>query len=146
MKECSRVKRLLSRYADGESGDAEAFRLRRHLDICPSCREELAGLVKIKETISCGEKKTLPADYLLCRLRDRIARTGGRKREWCWSGAGDFSLRFIPVPVTAIALSFLLLVASFGRSPDTYSLEDYVLSGSRTNTAAVLVLMLGQEG
>ena len=45
---CTRVKNLLSAYCDHELTGAEMFQIRRHLDACPSCRQEHVAICRVK--------------------------------------------------------------------------------------------------
>jgi len=48
---CSRAQNLLSAYADYELSGADMLRVRRHLDECPACARELAGLQQMKRLL-----------------------------------------------------------------------------------------------
>jgi hypothetical protein len=69
---CGQIRRQLSGYLDGAlpgGPQAEGHALvRRHLEICPDCREELERYGKLSMLMSRAERATPPAD-LLVRLR-----------------------------------------------------------------------------
>jgi anti-sigma factor RsiW len=145
MKECARVKKILSRYADGETSDTDSSLVKAHLDICALCHKEFAGLSQIKKLLTGRERKSLPPDYLVSRLRDRIA----GERVWAersiLAGMGSLSRRLIPVPVAVIALSALFLMSSLRSDSAAYSLEDHILSGKAATMDTALGLVLGEQ-
>jgi hypothetical protein len=146
MKECARVRRSLSRYLDKETGDPETVMVRTHLDKCSSCEGELSRLARIKELIQSKERKTLPQDYLVSRLREEIAleRSAGEKLSWL-ADMGDFSRRLIPVPVSLIVLSMALFILIPGQKINKSSLEDMLLSKTAVTTDTALGLILGSQ-
>ena len=72
MRECARIKRMLSRYLDEETNGADKAAIEKHLAGCLSCREELSGLVDIKGLVSGMERKILPQNYLVSRVYEKI--------------------------------------------------------------------------
>ncbi len=144
MKECRKVKRLLSRYLDKETGNADSALIRAHLDNCSFCRKELLGLSRVKELISGKERKVLPQDYLVYRLREEIAGQQHAEEKLSWiAGMGNFSRRLIPVPVAVIVLSIVFLISISKQQVSEYSLEEHILSGTQTTTETALGLILG---
>jgi len=147
MNECGKVKRLLSRYLDKETGDTDNTLIKAHLESCSFCKKELLGFVQVKEFILGKEHKVLPQDYLVCRLREVIA--GEQclvKQRLSWlSGIGSFSRRLIPVPVTVIVLSLAFLILNSRQQVSKYSLEEHILSGTRTTAETALGLILGVQ-
>ena len=92
MKECRKVKRLLSRYLDKETSTAESAMVAAHLDSCLVCQKELLELTRVKELILGKERKSLPEDYLVYRLREKIASQERPARKFSWlAGMGDIS-------------------------------------------------------
>jgi len=146
MKECIKVKRLLSRYLDKETGDADSALVEAHIDICPLCKKELSELSRIKELILGKERRTLPEDYLVCRLREKIASEQYTEKRLSLVGIGSLSRRLIPVPVATIILliTFLFLIST-GQQVSESSLEDNILSGAPVTTEAALGLILGVQ-
>ncbi len=147
MKECAKVKRLLSRYLDKETSNTDTALVEAHLDICPFCKKEFSALARAKKFILEKERKTLPQDYLVYRLREKIAseqRVTKQGLSWL-ADMGNFSRKLIPVPVTAIVLSLAFLILSSGQQTSKYSLEEHMLSGTQTTTATALELILGAQ-
>jgi predicted anti-sigma-YlaC factor YlaD len=144
MKECIRVKKLLSRYIDKEIGRSDTVLVEGHLDICSFCKKELRELSRVKELVLEKERKVLPQNYLVCRLRQKIV---GEQRmvkqglSWL-TGLEDFSRKVIPIPVTVIVLSTVFLMLSSRRQLSESSLEEHLLSGAQTTTETALGLML----
>lgn len=145
MKECAQVKRILSRYLDKETRDADTIMIEAHLDSCSLCRKELSELSRVKRLVSGRERKTLPQNYLVSRLRDAIARARYSEKRFSLTGMGNFARRLIPVPVAAIIISLVFLVLTSTQSVTRYSLEDYMFSGSATTSETALELILGSQ-
>jgi predicted anti-sigma-YlaC factor YlaD len=147
MKECIKVKGLLSRYLDKETSSADTALVKEHLDICPLCKKELLELSRVKEIILGKEKKALPRDYLVCRLREEIAEKQGSESRPKLADIGTLSRRFIPVPAATLVLSAaLLFTTSTGQKVSEASLEDNMLKGVPVTTEVALGLILGVEG
>ncbi len=141
MKDCANVKRMLSRFLDGETGESEKKFLEAHLSAYPGCAAELAGLSRVKKTVVSRQRKSLPEDYLVDRLRSRLAEESSEREHFSLSMLGNLSRRLIPVPVAAIAFSIALLVLTSGGSQ---SLEDNILEGGRVSSDTAVALILGQ--
>lgn len=98
---CKRVKLLLSKYLDGETGGKEEKILLYHMEKCPACREE-------KERLECVHQLLMPPEAIepspqfISRVRHRVA----RKREpvFQWLKPALTSLAFLILA----AISFLL--------------------------------------
>ena len=147
MKECAKVKKTLSRYLDKEISAADTALVETHLDSCYFCKKELSGLTRVKKLILEKERKTLPQDYLICRLREKIASEQRITRQgFSWlAGMGNLSRRLIPVPVTAILLLLVFLILTSRQQTSYSSLEGYILSGNQTTTETALGLILGMQ-
>lgn len=146
MKECRRVKRLLSCYLDNEINSSDAALVKEHLDSCFLCRNELSELAKVTKIIYAKERKTLPEDYLVCRLREAVRSNQYAQRAFSWlSAMGNFSRQLIPVPVTVMALAVALLLLTPGQYISAPSLEDNMLSGTKITIDNALGLILGAE-
>ncbi len=143
MKECIRVRKLLSRYIDKEAGRSDIALIEEHLDICSFCKKELRELSWVKELVLEKERKVLPQDYLVCRLRQEIAGERRMMKQGSWlTGLEYFSRKVIPIPVTLIVLSTVFLMLSSRRQLSESSLEEHLLSGAQTTTETALGLML----
>lgn len=146
MKECSKVKRLLSRYLDKEMAGSGTELVEAHLERCSFCRQELSELSRMKGIILGRERKTLPPDYLVCRLRREIAGQRYSQESLLVSGMARLCRRLIPIPMAAIVLSIVLLVlCSRPQQESGYSLEDNILSGTPVTTQTALALLLGVQ-
>ncbi len=139
MNGCAGIKRMLSRFVDGEATEKEKGLLESHLAACPECAKELALVSKAKNMIAARERKLLPEDFLIGRLRAMLAEEAAGKERFSLPALGNFSRRLIPVPVAAIAFSILLFVLTSGANP---SLEDKIIEGGlvSSDTAAALIL------
>jgi len=148
MKECIKIKTLLSRYLDKETAEAETILVESHLNSCPLCKKELLELSRIKELVSGKERINLPENYLINRLREKIARKRQEPAEKRPSliDLGNLSRRLIPIPVATFVLSILFLFSiSTGQKASETTLEDNLLSGNPVSTEAALEVILGVE-
>lgn len=146
MKECERVKKLLSRYLDKEISGIDAAFVKKHLDICQICNKDYWGLFKVKQLMLEKERKSLPEDHLVSRLKEKILNQQHAEESMSWlTGLGNLSRRLIPVPVAAIVLSIIFLIATSNQQIATYSLDEHILSGSQTTTETALGLILGTQ-
>lgn len=143
MKECLRVVKSLSRYLDKETDSCESSLITAHLAGCPACSEELARLSLIKSGISKLTRKSLPQDYLVSRLSDKLQGERMARERFSLSGIGVLARRFIPVPVTIIALSIMLFVLNTGQLANKISFDEHILSGNAATHETVLGLMFG---
>jgi predicted anti-sigma-YlaC factor YlaD len=144
MKECAKVQRLLSRYIDKEAAPAETVLVEAHLGACPLCKNEFAELSRNRELIVERQRKVVPPDFLISRLRADITRErleAGHGVSWL-EGIGILSRRLIPVPVAAIALLVLFLIVCGNGQKNSVSLEEHILSGTQTTTETALGLIL----
>lgn len=57
------VERQLSAYLDGELRPDEAAAVRRHLETCPRCRADLAGLAQVKAVLAGLPERPLPETF-----------------------------------------------------------------------------------
>ena len=144
MKDCNKVKRLLSSYLDKEISPNDNFFIEEHLKVCSGCRKELQELLKVKELILGSERKNLPDDYLVYRLRERIKSEDERRKKVTLSGMGNLSRKLIPVPAATILISVIFLfLVSQNSQLNEFSLEDNMLSGAPVTKEAALGLILG---
>jgi len=146
MSECRRVKKILSRYLDKEAGEADTAFVEKHLDTCDRCNKEYSELFKVKQLMLAKERKSLPADYLVLRLKKEIASQEYAERIPSWlTGMGNLSRRLIPVPAAVIALSLVFLILSSRQELSASSLEEHILSGNQTTTETAARLILGVQ-
>ncbi|MDD5654748.1 MAG: anti-sigma factor [Candidatus Omnitrophica bacterium] len=146
MNECAKIKRLLSLYIDQEANNADTALVEAHLDKCPGCQKELSQLSRIKGCISEKERRVLPPDYLISRLRDEITSRQYARDRLSLVRMGNFARRLIPVPVAAIVLMTMLMFMSVKQTVDTDSLEDNILNGVSVTEETILGLVLGTQG
>lgn len=50
--ECSHIRERLSAYLDGETLPGETESVKRHLQVCPECRQELAALERLTAALA----------------------------------------------------------------------------------------------
>lgn len=145
MKECREAKKLLSRYLDKEANDREAAFVKEHLNSCHLCNKEYLGLVQVKQLLLEKERRSLPLDYLVCRLREEIADRRYAEERFSLAGIGSLSRRLIPVPVTVIVLSLVFMIFSLKQQVSEYSLEEHILSGAQMTTEIAARVILGAQ-
>lgn len=145
MRECAKVKRALSRYLDKEASDADIVMVERHIADCYLCRKELFGLNSARKLVLGVERKSLPQDYLVSRLRGDIARVLYEDRKVSLAGMGSFARKLIPVPVAAIIVSAVFLIFTYTRPVIGYSLEDHIFSGASATSETALELILDSQ-
>ncbi len=146
MKECEKVRNILCRYLDNETNARDTAFIQEHLKNCPLCEKELTELSQVKVLLANKERKVLPENYLLNRVRGEIAGQHYRREKLPWVvGLGIISRRLIPVPVTAIIVAMVFLLLGSGKPASSYSLEEHLLSGDQTTTETALGLILGVQ-
>ncbi|MFA5144322.1 MAG: zf-HC2 domain-containing protein [Candidatus Omnitrophota bacterium] len=145
MKECAKVKRMLSRYLDKELKDSESAMIDAHLTGCSVCKKELSELSLVKKLVSGIERKTLPQDYLVSRLREQIADEKKHAKGFPLVGIGSLARRLIPVPAFAIIAVTLFLVINSMRGVSENSLEDNMLNGNTVTAEMALGVILGAQ-
>jgi anti-sigma factor RsiW len=134
---------MLSRYLDKEIRAADAALVEVHLDNCPGCKKELSGLLHVKRLMLEKAQKTLPEGFLIRRLREKIVSETYVKQEPLWlADMGALARRFIQVPAPVIILLLVFLMFNSRQQVNGYSLEDYLLSGTKTTTTTALELIL----
>lgn len=145
MRECAKVKRILSRYIDNEATDADTALVRSHLERCLPCRQEFSALAGAKGLISGMERKVLPQDYLILRLREKIADERRLRERPSLAGMGILARKLIPVPVAAIIASLIFLFLTSAQPAAEYSLEEHIFSANPATTETALELILGSQ-
>jgi len=146
MKECIKVKRLLSSYLDKETNITDTTIARLHLESCSFCKEELLRFSQVKDSILKKKRRALPEDYMLCRLQVELINEQLREKKISWlANMGNLSRRLIPVPVTVIVLSLIFLILSSMQQTSRYPLEEHILSGTQTTTETALGVILGAQ-
>lgn len=110
---CKRAKRYLSCYLSNELSSSRKKRIAAHLEECPACREELAGLRRTSDLVRSLDRVGPPPD-LLTPLMEELAR--GRR----------FSLPRLPmrslVPATLLLLFLFFVGISYLKSPSPLNL------------------------
>lgn len=69
--ECDRIKRLLDEFAEGELSPPQRETVEKHLEGCPSCREEVSALRRTIHLIAEFGEVNEPSDFLR-RVRERL--------------------------------------------------------------------------
>jgi predicted anti-sigma-YlaC factor YlaD len=144
MNKCARIKKLLSRYLDKETSGIDNKFIETHLNDCFLCKNDFLELSKIKSTIGEKERKILPQDYLIFRLREKIEKERKEKERFLWLvDISNFSRKLMPVPVTVIVAMIVFLIFTPNYYIGKSSLEEHMLSGNNITTQTALELILG---
>lgn len=99
------IERQLSAYLDRELRPGDEARIRRHLEGCDACREEVARLTRLKSVLAALPERPLPEDFW-SQVRRELHREAPRSLAGTWLRA----LREHPAPALAAAAVVLLLV------------------------------------
>lgn len=75
---CKAVQSLISAYLDEELSGRQMIALRRHLDDCPECAEELKCVESVKQLLGY-EQIPAPSDGFEDRLVERVLAAGAAK-------------------------------------------------------------------
>ena len=65
MSECEKYKKIIESVANGECSEADKALLDAHVSECSDCREELAFVMSINETLQSLPKMEVPEDFLV---------------------------------------------------------------------------------
>lgn len=134
---CSRVQNLLSAYADYELPGSEMLRIRGHLEDCPACARELAGIQQMKRLLGALPEVDAPPfrmDALAAaQPRPRLPRLAAR---W-WAGLTE------PLTGRRQALSYLAVGCAAGLAVTI--LATVPGSGARESARGRLPLELPAE-
>ncbi len=102
---CTELKEHLALYADGSLKGEEALGVQRHLEGCPSCREDLEGLKGMLGLLKAVPEPPVPGKlhrHIMAGIREERERAK-RKRAGRWFG--------MPRTLAAAAAVFLLFFA-----------------------------------
>ncbi|MDD3905825.1 MAG: zf-HC2 domain-containing protein [Candidatus Omnitrophica bacterium] len=143
MRECAKVKKLLSRYIDKEANFAEDSLVRTHIANCAFCEKELSELAGVKALVSGNKRVSLPQDYMVSRLRTEIGRIRQVGDRLSWAAMGNFARRLIPIPAVALVASIVFLVIISGQPVTGDSLEEHIFSGNAATMDTALKVVLG---
>lgn len=141
MIKCECVKILLSKYVDNEADAMESNIVDEHVRECSWCSKDMEELVRFKKILAGKQRKSLPSEYLVCRLRERIGE--GVAAGLSLTGLGDLSRKLMPVPAIMIAVAVIALVGWPAAWQGKGSLrEQTVVSASLATRQAAWNLLL----
>ncbi|PIP12389.1 MAG: hypothetical protein COT45_02860 [bacterium (Candidatus Stahlbacteria) CG08_land_8_20_14_0_20_40_26] len=125
---CSRIRRRLSAFLDGEVSEEEKQHILEHLKTCPDCQRELEALHQLSDSFDSFEEIE-PSPYFMIHLKQRIAKREARSlirlpfMGWTRRVA-------VPVGATALVIFSLFLGGRLGNAIYQAKAE----SESRLNT------------
>lgn len=99
------IERQLSAYLDRELSPGDDDRIRRHLEGCDACREEMARLARLKSIMAALPERPVPRDFWP-QVRRGLHREAPRSSAGTWLRA----LRQRPAPALAAAVVVLLFL------------------------------------
>lgn len=111
--ECSRIRRRLSAFLDGEVSETERDSISDHLKLCEGCQRELLGLSQVWDFLDLMEE-TQASPYFMVHLKQKIAEQESRRGirlpfvEWIGRVAA-------PAAATAVVLLSILFGSHLGR-------------------------------
>lgn len=123
---CTKFKKMISEFIDGELDAGRVSRLRRHLDSCPECREFKCELEKIARR--SGEMKmAVPRELSWSRLESRLAVPPPKqKARSASSGLGRYSPRLVfgGAFLLAVVIGAIVTAPRIWRSKASLPAED----------------------
>jgi anti-sigma factor RsiW len=157
MSACDRIGPVLDAYHDGELGFLRRWTVRRHLDGCPDCRDELAALggigTWVRDAVDSGPAPDVWGD-IRWRLPARRPQPGAARSEEGLPGRAAFGMPALGGGVVAAAIALLVLVGPpelFGpaagsvvRSLNTHGRPVIVLDGAPGD--ATIIWLMDDEG
>ncbi|MDD4294432.1 MAG: anti-sigma factor [Candidatus Omnitrophica bacterium] len=146
MNKCGKIKRMFSRYADGEASDSEKALIIEHIKNCDECSRELAGIVRVKDLVVSKRKLAVNENLILSRIHYEIELRFDEANKFSLEKMENLSHRFIPVPIAMFVVSlFLLFFVSTGKVRSDFPLIDDIFSGVPASNETALGLVLGIE-
>ncbi len=92
---CREYEKGISRLIDGEAGESEAEALRRHLEICLTCRGEYERILGLNRVLAVDENYSPPA-ALATKIKAGLMEENARGRE------SKFPVAWSRVPLFAV--------------------------------------------
>jgi len=159
MSACERIGPFLDAYHDGELGPLRRWTVRRHLDGCPACREELAGLggigAWVRDAVDSAPAPDVWSDIRWRLPARRSEPNGSRSPARLRPGRAAFGMPALGAGVVAAAIALLVLVGppellgpaagSVVRSLNTHGRPVMVLDGA-PGDATIIWLMDDDRG
>jgi len=131
---CSRIKRKLPAFLDGETSEAETKFISEHLKSCKRCQKELEELSQVSDVLDImDEVKVSP--FFITRLKQRIADQKSRSVvrmpfvEW---------IKHATLPTFATALVFLAFLIGSNLGKAIYQEQAESIAKSDTEIVDVL--------
>ena len=114
---CQRVNSLLSAYIDGELTGVEMIEIRRHLDGCRGCRDELDDLRAVKRLVGRVQPAQPSADLpgRICASLDQVQ---PYSLLGAWSALWQPAFRKLSPAVVAVTVVFLGMLLFTARTMD----------------------------
>jgi len=105
---CSKAKKFISEYIDGDLDPKKASTLKEHLEACPDCQKHLRDFQKITDQAKGLEKKA-PSEQAWFRIQARLREEKQKEKVPTWGGRERILL--FPAKLRyAVSAAFLLLV------------------------------------
>jgi hypothetical protein len=105
---CSKAKKLISEYIDGELDEKKASSLKDHFEVCPECKKFLKDFQKITDQAKDLEDMS-PSGQTWFQIQARLREERQETRTPAW-GQRRRILLFPPALRYAVSAAFLLLV------------------------------------
>jgi len=104
---CARIRKLMSRYLDGELRTSEKFFVSRHINNCPTCRHELDELQAAMKLLRGLPEMSAPPAFWT-QLSKQLVLAGRPKRRW--PGTAGFFPGGGLWPGAAVAAALILII------------------------------------
>jgi tetratricopeptide (TPR) repeat protein len=105
---CSKAKKFISEYIDGDLDSRKASTLKEHLEACPDCQKLLKDFQKITDQAEGLEQKS-PSGHVWFRIQARLREEKQKEKVPEWGGRERILL--FPAKLRyAVSAAFLLLV------------------------------------
>ena len=137
-KECSSISKLLEKYFDREVTDAERSLVEGHLPDCPSCRDALRSMERLRDFIRAPVEEAVEREDLpwVWQKIERKIQSEERRAWWeplrQWLDLTPALKKKVLIPVAAVAVVLIMILAPllFEKTSSTPgpSVVEYVAS------------------
>ncbi|MEJ2110961.1 MAG: zf-HC2 domain-containing protein [Acidobacteriota bacterium] len=134
---CKKAKKKLSQYFDGVLDSRSSIEISNHLNECDSCREDLAGLLKLHSRLSSIEKIEIP-DFVYPLIQTQLKNEVNKK--WLDRMKDAAELRWSRIRTTGFQFYWTkalgTLMAAFCFSMISSSIDPFYPTGSTSPNAS----------
>lgn len=99
----------LNDYVDGDLSAADGAEVERHLEACPACRAEVAGLRRLLREVAALPLEVAPPDELWVGVREETVELPARQRHTLWGMRYGLAAAAVVLIALSSALTAVLL-------------------------------------